>query len=175
MYDEVIARQVEQELCSLFGEQSYRLELKRCTGKYRGHIDYTLVFNSGRELYIGLDGRNYVNNLQDHLRAIRHFRGHQSENTKRINDVLEQHETPYCHAQVEVVPYDGTNHLTLYAAVILSTKGGVQFVYRTSQMHGCLVGYDAPYFDFNECMEHLLADSCGKMAYTHLLSDIAAA
>ena len=175
MHDEIMARKIERELCSLFGEETYRLELKRCTGKYRGHTDYTLVFGSGRELYIGLDGRNYVNNLQDHLRNIQHFRAHQSENTKRINDVLGQHETPYSHAQVEIVPYDRTNHLTLYAAVILSTKSGIKFVYRTTTMHGCLVGYDSPYYAFDGCMEHLLEDSCGKMGYTHLLSDILAA
>lgn len=175
MHDKMTAQRLELELRHLFGETSHRLELKSCTGKYRGHTDYTLVFGSGRHLYIGLDERNYLNNLQDHLRDIRYFRAHQEENTKRISEMLVQHDTPYCHAVVEVVPYGRTNHLTLYGAVILTMKCGVQFVYRTSTMHGFLVGYQAPCFAFDDCMEHLLKDSCGKMAFTHLLSEIVAA
>lgn len=60
MTDTEIARPLELELQKLFGEDSYRLERRPCTGKYRGHTDYTLVFGSGRRLYIGLDQRNYL-------------------------------------------------------------------------------------------------------------------
>ena len=169
MIDAEIARPIEQELTSLFGEESYRLERRPCTGKYRGHTDYTLVFGSGRRLYIGLDQRNYLNSLWDKLRAIRYFRAHQAENTQRINAVLSAHETPFCCGEAEIVPYDETNSLTLYAAVILSTRCGVRFVYRTANMHGCLVGYEGPCFYFDECMKHLLKDSGGKMAYTRVL------
>lgn len=175
MRDTDIARPLELELQKLFGETSYRLERKDCTGKYRGHTDYTLVFGSGRRLYIGLDERNYINSLWEQLRAIRHFRARQAENTQRINAVLSEHDTPFCHAEAEIVPYDGTNSLTLYAAVVLTMNCGVQFVYRTSTMHGYLVGYDAPCFAFDGCMEHLLQDACGKMAYTSLLTEKAAA
>ena len=85
MTDKEIARPLELELQELFGEDSYQLERKPCTGKYCGHWDYTLVFGSGRRLYIGLDQRNYLNSLYDHLRAIRHFRAHQEENSRRIS------------------------------------------------------------------------------------------
>ena len=61
MTDKEIARPLELELQELFGEDSYQLERKPCTGKYCGHWDYTLVFGSGRRLYIGLDQRNYLN------------------------------------------------------------------------------------------------------------------
>lgn len=169
MTDAEIARLLELELQTLFGEVSYRLERRPCTGKYRGHTDYSLVFGSGRRLYIGLDQRNYLNSLWSHLRDIRHFRAHQEENTRRINAVLETHDTLFCHAQVEIVPYNGATNLTLYAAVVLYTSCGVRFVYRTSNMHGFLVGYDAPCFAFDGCMAHLLQDVCGKMAYTHAL------
>lgn len=60
MNDMEIARPLELELQKLFGENSYRLERRPCTGKYRGHTDYTLVFGSGRRLYVGLDQRNYL-------------------------------------------------------------------------------------------------------------------
>ena len=70
MTDTEIARPLELELQALFGEDSYQLERRHCTGKYRGHIDYTLVFGSGRRLYIGLDQRNYLNGLWDKLRAM---------------------------------------------------------------------------------------------------------
>lgn len=70
MTDAEIARPLEQELQELFGEDSCQLERRPCTGKYRGHTDYTLVFGSGRRLYVGLDQRNYLNGLHDHLRAI---------------------------------------------------------------------------------------------------------
>ena len=91
MTDAEIARPLELELQRLFGEDSSQLERRPCTGKYRGHTDYTLVFGSGRRLYIGLDQRNYLNSLWDNLRAIRHFRAHQAENTRRINAVLSAH------------------------------------------------------------------------------------
>lgn len=169
MTDTEIARPLELELQKLFGENSYRLERRSCTGKYLGHTDYTLVFGSGRRLYIGLDKRNYLNNLHDHLRAIRHFRAHQAENTQRINAVLSAHNTPFCRGEAAIMPYDDTNDLTLYAVVILSTRCGVRFVYRTTYMHGCLVGYEGPCFGFDQCMKHLLEDSGGKMTYTRVL------
>ena len=84
MTDAEIARPLERELQELFGEDSCQLERRSCTGKYRGHTDYTLVFGSGRRLYVGLDQRNYLNGLHDHLRAIRYFRAHQEENSRRI-------------------------------------------------------------------------------------------
>lgn len=170
MTDAEIARPLELELQTLFGEDSCQLERRHCTGKYRGHMDYTLVFGSGRRLYIGLDQRNYLNGLWDKLRAIRHFREHQAENTQRINVVLSAHDTPFCRGSVEIVPYDGTSDLTLYAVVVLHTSCGVRFVYRTTNMHGFLVGYSGPCFDFDRCMTHLLQDACGKMAYTSVLT-----
>ena len=44
MTDKEIACPLELELQELFGEDSYQLERKPCTGKYCGHWDYTLVF-----------------------------------------------------------------------------------------------------------------------------------
>ena len=169
MIDTEIARPLELELQKLFGENSYQLERRPCTGKYREHTDYTLVFGSGRRLYIGLDQRNYLNSLYDHLRAIRYFRAHQTENTQRINAVLSAHDTPFCRAEAEIMPYESTSDLTLYAVVVLHTSCGVRFVYRTSNMHGCLVGYEGLCFNFDECMKHLLKDSGEKMAYTRVL------
>lgn len=169
MTDTEMALPLELELQELFGENSYQLERRSCTGKYRGHTDYTLVFGSGRRLYIGLDRRNYLNSLWDKLRAIRYFRAHQEENSRRITAALSAHETPFCRAEVEIMPYDDTSNLNLYAVVILHTRCGVRLVYRTTNMHGCLVGYDGPCFDFDSCMAHLLQDACGKMAYTRVL------
>lgn len=162
MNDRMIAQQVEQELCGLFGETTYRLELRHCTGKYRGHTDYTLVFGSGRRLYVGLDARNYINSLRDHLRDIRHFRDYQEENTRRINAVLKEHDTVFCSAKVEIVPYDSSNDLTLYAAVVLFMSVGVQLVYRTPQMHFFLTGCEREWCSFDNCMEDMLKDFCGK-------------
>lgn len=167
-----VVHSLESELQNLFGENSYCLERKACTGKYRGHTDYTLVFGSGRRLYIGLDKRNYLNGLRDKLKAIRHFREHQAENTRRINDLLSAHDTPYLRGDVEIVPYDSTKSLAVYAAVILTAIDGVQFVYRTSTMHGYLIGYDAPCFDFDSNAEHMLKDICGEMSYTSILNNM---
>lgn len=166
---------LEDEIMSLFGETSWRLERTPCRGKYRGHTDFSLVFGSGRRLYVGLDERNYRNNLWDHLRIIRYFREHQAENTEKIRAVLAEHDTLFCDVEVEILPYDGTSDLTLFAVVILHTKIGAQFVYRTTNMHGFLVGYEGQCFSFDSCMAHLLKDSCGEMAYTHLLDQRKAA
>ena len=106
MTDTEIARPLELELQELFGEDSYQLERRPCTGKYCGHWDYTLVFGSGRRLYIGLDRRNYINSLHDHLRAIRHFRAHQEENSRQISAALAAHDTPFCRAETEIMPYN---------------------------------------------------------------------
>lgn len=169
MTDAEIARPLERELQELFGEDSCMLERRPCTGKYRGHTDYTLVFGSGRRLYIGLDQRNYLNSLHDHLRTIRYFRAHQEENSQRITAVLKNHNTSFCRGEVDIMPYDGTSNLTLYAVVVLHTRCGVRFVYRTTNMHGCLVGYEGLCFDFDGCMKHLLKDSGDKMTYTCVL------
>jgi len=170
MEDTDTARPLERELQVLFGEFSYRLERTACTGKYHGHTDYTLVFGSGRRLNIGLDERNYLNSLWDHLRSIRHFRAHQEENAQRISSALAKRDTSFVRAAAEIIPYDGTNNLTLYAAVVLFTSRGTRFVYRTANMHGYLVGYEGPCFAFDSCMEHLLRDIRGKMAFTRQLN-----
>ena len=169
MTDAEIARPLERELQKLFGEDSCQLERRPCTGKYCGHTDYTLVFGSGRRLYVGLDQRNYLNSLNDHLWAARHFRAHQEENSRRITAVLKTQNTPFCRGEVDIMPYDGTSSLTLYAVVVLYTGCGVRFVYRTANMHGCLVGYKGACFDFDRCMAHLRQGACGKMAFISVL------
>ena len=169
MTDKEIARPLERELQELFGEDSYQLERKPCTGKYCGHWDYTLVFGSGRRLYIGLDQRNYLNSLHDHLRAIRHFRAHQEENSQRISAVLVARNTPFCRAEAEIMPYDDTLNLTLYAVVILHTRCGARLMYRAADMYGFLLGYDNPYFSFDSCVANLLHSVCGEMDHISVL------
>lgn len=77
------AAQMETELQLLFGETSYRVERTPCRGKYRGHNDYTLVFGSGRRLYIGLDARNYLPGLREKLEQIRYFRATKRKTRRR--------------------------------------------------------------------------------------------
>lgn len=173
--DAEIARPLELELQKLFGEDSCHLECRPCTGKYRGHTDYTLVFGSGRRLYIGLNQRNYLNSLHGHLRAIRHFRAHQAENSRRISTVLSKHGTIFCDAEVEIIPYDETLSLMHYAVVVLRTRCGVRFVYRAVDMHGFLVGYGSPYFSFDKCMANLLRGISGEMAHTSAMAESRAA
>jgi len=175
MTDAEIARPLELELQKLFEEDSCQLERRPCTGKYCGHTDYTLVFGSGRRLYIGLDKRNYLNGLWDKLRAMRHFRTHQAENSRRISNALAERDTPFRGAEAEIMPYDDTNDLTLYAVVILSTRCGARFVYRAVDMYGFLVGYDNPYFSFDRCMENLFEDISGSMRHIRALSELEAA
>lgn len=138
---------------------------KPCRGKYRGHNDYSIVFGSGRELYIGIDQRNYVPKLREQLGYIQYFREHQAENTEKIKAFLAAHDTPYCDAALEIVPYDGSKDLCVYAVVILTHESGLKIRYRTTNMHYFLVGGDNGWYTFEECMAHLLEDSCGKMSY----------
>lgn len=160
---------LEQEITTLFGETSWQLERRPCRGKYRGHTDYTLVFGSGCRLYVGLDKRNYLNKLRERLQDIRHFREHQAENTEKIRGVLAENDTPFCDAEVGIVPDYGSSYLSIYAVVILHLKHGIRLVYRNTYMHGFLVGYEGSCFSFEDCMAHLLEDSCGEMACTYLL------
>lgn len=175
MTDTEIARTLELELQSLFGEDSYQLERRLCTEQCRRHTAYSLIFGSGRKLFVGLDQRYYIINLREQLRAIRHFYAHQAENSRRINAVLSEHDTPFCRAEVDILPYDGTSNLTLHPAVVLYTDCGVRFVYCTFAMHGFLLGYEWLHVTFEDCMKHLLTDSCGRRTFTHLLPEDCAA
>ena len=51
-------RLLEWTLQRLFGETSYHVERSPCRGKFRGHNDYSIVFGSGRKLFISQDQRN---------------------------------------------------------------------------------------------------------------------
>lgn len=62
MYSKKEAKPLEEAIRRLFGEKSYQVVRTPCRGKYRGHNDYSIVFGSGRVLYIGIDQRNYVPN-----------------------------------------------------------------------------------------------------------------
>jgi len=159
-------KQMEQELTELFGETTYRLERSPCRGKYRGHFDYTLVFGSGRRLYIGLDKRNYTRGLTEQLEHIRHFRAHQQENDKWIKETVLQCSNLVTDVYTDIVPYDGTKDLAVYAAVILVMKNGAKLLYRTSTMHWFLVGMQAEWCSCESCLSHLLSDFGGKREYT---------
>ena len=100
--------------------------------------------------------------LREQLGYIQYFREHQAENTEKIKAFLAAHDTPYCDAALEIVPYDGSKDLCVYAVVILTHESGLKIRYRTTNMHYFLVGGDNGWYTFEECMAHLLEDSCGK-------------
>lgn len=62
-------------------------------------------------------------------------------------------------------PTTGPKDLCVYAVVILTHESGLKIRYRTTNMHYFLVGGDNGWYTFEECMAHLLEDSCGKMSY----------
>ncbi len=167
-------REMEREITRLFGESSYRVERRACTGRYRGHNDYSLVFGSGRRLYIGLDLRNYAGKLREALEHIRNFRAKQSENTERIRTVILENHTPFRDASVEIRPYDGTPDLCVYAVVILTRESGARFVYRETNMHYYLVGGGGGWCSFERCVQAMLQDFRGGMRLTEPLTREAA-
>ena len=67
IYSKKETRLLEEAIQRLFGETSYQVIRTPCRGKYHGHSDYSLVFGSGRKLYVGLDQRNYVPNCGNTL------------------------------------------------------------------------------------------------------------
>lgn len=138
---------------------------KPCRGKYQGHNDYSIVFGSGRMLFIGMDQRSYLNGLREQLIKVRYFREHQAENTAKIKSVLASCDTPFCDASVEIVPYPGTNDLFSYAAVLLTCQDGRKLVYRTGGMNDYLTRGETKWYSFEKCMAHLLQDAYGDMAY----------
>lgn len=166
MYSKKEARPLELELQRLFDESSYQVERTPCRGKYRGHSDYAIVFGSGRKLYVGMDQKNYLKGLCKQLFYIRNFRTHQAENTVKIKAMLQAHDSPYCDAEVGIVPCDGDRDLTVYAVIILTSKSGFKFVYRETGLHYYLVSNGESWRTLYECMAHLLKDSSGEMAYT---------
>lgn len=159
------AAQMEAELQLLFGETSYRVERSPCRGKYRGHNDYTLVFGSGRRLYIGLDARNYLPGLREKLDQIRYFRAHQAENTEKVKALILSHDTLFCDAAVDILPYTGSQDLCVYAVVILTSKAGPKLVYRETGLHYYFVSGDSGWHSPDQCLGFFLQDISGKMAY----------
>ena len=156
---------IERSLQYLFGEKNYLVERRPCTGKFRGHYDYSIVFGSGRRLFIGQDQRNYLRGLRKQEKLIRYFREHQSENTEKIKAALAAHNAPICDAAVDVVPYDGSTDLVVYGVVILTQQDGQKLLYRETTMHNYLVDGEKSGCSFDECMDHLLKDVCGDRAY----------
>ena len=156
---------LERTLQRLFGETSYHVEKTPCRGKFRGHNDYSIVFGSGRKLFIGQDQRNYLNDLRKQIGLIQHFRDHQAENTEKIKAVLAAHDTPFCDVAVDISPYPGTNDLVVYGVVVLTHQSGTKLMYRETNMHYFLVSGDRDWHPFDECMAHLLKDACGERAY----------
>ena len=143
--------QLEQELMCLFHETTYRVVKTPCRGKYRGYNDYSLEFGSGRRIFISVGWRNYLPKLRENLDHIQYFRAHQAENTARVKAFLAAHDTPFRDAAVEIVPYDGSNDLTVYAVVILTHQSGVKIRYRTTNLHYVLVSGDNKMDSFDGC------------------------
>ncbi len=168
--------QMEREITRLFGESSYRVERRTCSGKYRGHNDYFLIFGSGRRLYIGLDLRNYAGKLREALEHIRNFRAKQSENAERLKAVLSENNTPFRDASVEIRPYDDAPDLFVYAVVILTAENGARFIYRETSMHYYLVGGGDGdgWCSFERCVQAMLQDFRGGMRLTEPLTKEAA-
>ncbi len=165
------AKQLEAEITRLFGETSYRVEKKACHGKYRGHNDYSLVFGSGRTLYIGLDRRNYICNLREQLEYIRYFRDHQAEHTEKVRAAVLANDTPFADAAVDIMPHDGSRDLCLYAVVILSTDCGIRFVYQETMMHCALVSPNSDKAFFDTCVEEMLKNIHDGLRCTQLIMD----
>ena len=165
IYSKKEAKPLEEAIQRLFGETSYQVVRTPCRGKYHGHSDYSLVFGSGRTLYVGLDQRNYVPKLREHLGCIQYFREHQAENTERIKAALAAHDTPFCDAAVDISPYPGSNDLVVYGVVVLTHQSGIKLMYRETNMHYFLVSGDRGWHSFDACMAHLLKDACGEQAY----------
>lgn len=163
------ALSLELGLQRLFGETSYRVQRTPCRGKYRGRNDYALVFGSGRTLYLGVGMDNFLDGMREATTQIQYFRTHQAENTARIKEALLEHDTPFCDAAVDILPYDRSNDLIVYGVVLLTGKDGEKIVYRTTAMHYFLISGDNKWHTFKKCMAHLLEDACGERAYCRKL------
>lgn len=129
--------QMEQKLCNLYGESDYQVIRRACTGDYRGHYDYSIVFASGQRLYVGLDRTGYERGLPDELAAIQHFRSHQTENTDALQKAIQTIKTDFVTAQVQILPHMD-NSLCVWAGAILTSKTGLKFKYRETGLHYAL-------------------------------------
>ncbi len=156
-------KKLEKELTRLFGESSYRVEKRACRGKYRGHNDYSLIFGSGRTLYIGIDRRNYLRGLREQLEYIRYFRDHQAEYTEKARAAVRTNDTPFSDAVVDIMTYDSSNRLSVYAVIVLSTDCGIRFVYRETMMHYALTSPGIGKYTFDVCVNRMLEDIHGGM------------
>ncbi len=164
----------EAELTRLFGETSYQVEKRPCRGKYRGHNDYSLVFGSGRTLYIGIDRRNYIRGLREHLEHIRYFRNHQAEYTQKVRAAVLANDTPFADAAVDIMPFYDTHDLCVYAVVILSTDRGIRFVYQETMMHYALVSPGIGKYSFDVCVKGMLTNIHEGLRCTRPIMDGAA-
>lgn len=164
-------KKLEEEIAHLFGESSYQVEKRACCGKYRGHNDYSLIFGSGRTLYIGIDRRNYLRGLREQLEYIRYFRNHQAEYTEKVRAAVRTNDTPFSDAVVDIMPYDSSNRLSVYAVIVFSTYCGIRFVYRETMMHYALISPGIGKYTFDTCVEDMLDNIHEGLRCTQAISE----
>ena len=157
---------LERTLQRLFGETSYHVEKTPCRGKFRGHNDYSIVFGSGRKLFIGQDKQNYLSGLRKQVRPDPAFPGppgreHREDQSRSLPPTT----LHFRDVAVDISPYPGTNDLVVYGMVVLTHQSGTKLMYRETNMHYFLVSGDRDWHPFDECMAHLLKDACGERAY----------
>ena len=75
------------------------------------------------------------------------------------------HDTPFCDAAVDILPYTGSQDLCVYAVVILTSKAGPKLVYRETGLHYYFVCGDNGWHSSDQCLGFFLQDISGKMAY----------
>lgn len=128
---------MEKELCSLLGCNSYTVNRHACRGAYRGHYDYSITFQNGYNVFVGVDRNGYESKLPEVLERFRNFFAHMAENSDKVNSAAVS--CGFRSASVEIVPqFDNT--MVVWACVSLIDKYGNKWLYRCTDMHYALTG-----------------------------------
>lgn len=85
-----VEKELYQRLTSLLGFTSFQKIGSRCTGKYKGTTDYSLVFDKKVHFFIS-NGKNYFSErIREHIHSVTAFQNHKDEMFQSICRQIER-------------------------------------------------------------------------------------
>lgn len=153
---EQIAR-LEHKLTMLLGKKSFWHRKARCSGKYRGYYDYSLVFEDGSRQFIAMGRRAYLDGLLKIVRGYEYYRNHHDRLEELTRQVLERDNRQAIALGLEPVALERVElqdtGIDSWAVARITHMGKVHIYMETHFNYACMgasVGSDDPEAYFKE-------------------------
>lgn len=82
------SKELEARLTELLGKKSYVNSKRHCTGKWRGKIDYRLLFEDGTYVFISNGKKYYDRNLFEYITHFEYYHAHKKELEEWIKSII---------------------------------------------------------------------------------------